>query len=75
MPVPTLSAAGGDLGAIIRANRGGRNTSEQGNTDPGIQRLGLVRDTGGTSYYLYYNPVTGAVIWSASSPIDTGLQG
>lgn len=76
MPDPTLSNLGAQIGTYIRANRGGALRSpDQGDSFPGIQRLGIITSNAGETFYLYYNPATNVIAYSSTTPEDTGRTG
>ena len=74
MPL-ALTQYSGQLGAYIRANRGGGKTSEQGNNLAGIQRLGIIRSNAGNTYYLYYDPAADVIAFDTAAPVDAGVKG
>ena len=75
MPL-ALTQYAGRLGTYIRANRGGAlKNPDQGESQPGIQRLGIVKSNAGVTYYLYYDPAADIIAYDTTAPSDVGATG
>ncbi len=66
----TLSQKTGQLAAYLTANRGGaRKNPDQGDTNPGFQKLPILISNAGVTYTCFYDPAADQIVYDTGTPV------